>query len=58
MALGEGQHEIAVSLDGFAPETRFVNITRDKRAVLAPIVLSKNPGLLRVTSEQIGRAHV
>lgn len=54
LEIDEGQHEVAVELEGYVTETRFINVARDRPATLAPIVLSRNPGFLRVASEPPG----
>jgi len=52
--IDEGQHEIEASLAGYVTETRFLNVARDKAAVLALIVLNRNPGFIRVKTEPAG----
>ena len=54
LPLLQGRRELRFDLDGYVPETRYVNIVPDERATLPAVTLSRNPGRLEITSEPAG----
>jgi formylglycine-generating enzyme required for sulfatase activity len=53
-AVLQGRREIKVTLDGFVDESRYVSVSLSEIPQLPTIKLSRNPGVLRVTSNPIG----